>query len=78
MSKVPDHDVFVIPSITDVAKQMAEATVNATGDFYRGPETTIIHYHRFNEDCKPSEQKHAFYDAEHTNGVIEDNVRVGG
>lgn len=76
MPKIPDHDTFVIPGITDTAKQMAEATALATGDNYKGPESTIMHYHRFNEDCTPESQKHVTYTAEQPNGVTIDNAQV--
>lgn len=76
MPKIPDHDTFVIVGITDTAKQMAEATAYATGDRYGKSETTIMHYHRFNEPCDPPTQKHIAYTKEEPNGVTEDNAKV--
>lgn len=49
--KFADHDVFVIPGITDVDKMRDEAYRRSQGDYYAGSVSTVIHHHRVSEKC---------------------------
>lgn len=57
-SSIADHDYFVIPSVTDVDKMREEAYRRQQGDYYASTESSVIHHHRFDEDCDQDPTKH--------------------
>lgn len=61
-SSIADHDYYIIPGTTDVDKMRDDAYRRQQGDYYnRESESTVIHFHRFNEPCDKDPDKHQVF-----------------
>jgi len=57
-SCIADHDYFVIIGVTDVDKMRDEAFRRQQGDYYATTESSVLHHHRFDEECDKDPSKH--------------------
>jgi hypothetical protein len=57
-----DHEYyFTHEGVIDLTKVREECDKRRRGDSYKGPESSIIHFHKITQDCDPSLTDHEEY-----------------